>query len=1081
MCNGLRRSTLIQFSPSKRLIVHGRTRRRQSCIATSRSSSLTDSDPSYYCYEKLYSFKEGRKLGKGRYACWSYQDKKKQELLCNEIDVDQVDIILDLLTEEVGFQNIGVKHRTRIPNKDPSNVTCKTETVHSGSAKWDLKHDNKAAEIRSSEEVCMRLSSEKRSLVNCQGKKEGSSCSSYYSVSSTGENDSDNDVEMKHEDFYVRGESSKDDGEMKLYSRIYDEEDGKEESEELKKTNTAETYYGNQEWRKKSEKKLNVDSSQQQSQISLNIERNSQQQHDKKAERVAAQSQSRMKYKRHTEMSDSDSRRVIESSSSTQKRYSDTENKFIPSVQELASEHKGESCDSIAKKDKYRKQSNVILEASGIHETDKRVASSSYSSSVETRMKNWEDHSTQVSDRFEDQIEEKHQRFTQDHNEKFGLHETDKRVASSSSSSSLETKMKNSEDHLTQVSDLFEDQREEKHQRFTTSKESRVKSQQISEILDTHIINARRQSDIRNEKQQLQLETSSSSGEKVTMVQQSSLSSGVKMVEETTKESGKTGRKTTKASSFHVGMPSSSSSYKALKLIPEPNSSSSLPIAISSSSAGGEDAIASADHQQKSSGHFVGDFVEKAKHELSISEEAEQEKKPPHEVESVYEDGEQHEVKSSGEVGVKKGPSDEIWHQTDDTSSGDIGVKSGRSLWNVIGDMVRLRWARSETHTPKSGSGSGSGSGLGGGKAVSSNPSISSEGWFSGHEPDDSNDVKIASTKVPSSSKEKLELPLLLSSSSNTNANQKGSSSSKTMSPSVIEEESSMPAIQMRRSPAAVVKTTSGETYASSSTIEQIPLTQVAKPDDGGDNESGKVDRQPVGRKLARIDQVSQDRFDEWEEAYTIEAKQRKDDEFFMREALLEAKKAADLWEVPVGAVLVQDGKVIGRGYNLVEELRDSTAHAEMVCIREASNNLRSWRLSGTTLYVTLEPCPMCAGAILQARIDTLVWGAPNKLLGADGSWIRLFPDGDGGGGDKPPAPVHPFHPNMTVRRGVLSAECADAMQQFFQLRRKKQKKTQEPPPSPPPPPPSCLPITNRHHSKFFTKLHDTFSVMFCL
>ncbi|XP_039173799.1 tRNA(adenine(34)) deaminase, chloroplastic-like [Eucalyptus grandis] len=135
----------------------------------------------------------------------------------------------------------------------------------------------------------------------------------------------------------------------------------------------------------------------------------------------------------------------------------------------------------------------------------------------------------------------------------------------------------------------------------------------------------------------------------------------------------------------------------------------------------------------------------------------------------------------------------------------------------------------------------------------------------------------------------------------------------------------------------------------------------------------------------------------------------------FMREALVEAKKAAEKWEVPVGAVLVQHGKIIARGFNLVEQLRDSTAHAEMICIKEASNVLRSWRLAETTLYVTLEPCPMCAGAILQARVDTLVWGAPNKLLGADGSWVRLFPIGEGatasGGTDKPAPPVHPFHP----------------------------------------------------------------------
>ncbi|KAG2605618.1 hypothetical protein PVAP13_4NG082500 [Panicum virgatum] len=152
---------------------------------------------------------------------------------------------------------------------------------------------------------------------------------------------------------------------------------------------------------------------------------------------------------------------------------------------------------------------------------------------------------------------------------------------------------------------------------------------------------------------------------------------------------------------------------------------------------------------------------------------------------------------------------------------------------------------------------------------------------------------------------------------------------------------------------------------------------------------TGGKDAELKRRNFQRNKQVLKETFDEWEEAYQRDAEQRKADELFMREALLEAQRAADIWEVPVGAVLVQNGEIIARGCNLVEDLRDSTAHAEIVCIREASNKLKTWRLAETTLYVTLEPCAMCAGAILQARIDTVVWGAPNKLLGADGSWVR--------------------------------------------------------------------------------------------
>ncbi|KAL0904479.1 hypothetical protein M5K25_026600 [Dendrobium thyrsiflorum] len=244
----------------------------------------------------------------------------------------------------------------------------------------------------------------------------------------------------------------------------------------------------------------------------------------------------------------------------------------------------------------------------------------------------------------------------------------------------------------------------------------------------------------------------------------------------------------------------------------------------------------------------------------------------------------------------------------------------------------------------------------------------------------------------------------------------------------------------------------------------------------GGTNEAG-IKR----RKFQRNKQVLSEQFDEWEEAFKRENEQKKLDELFMREAILEAKKGADTWEVPVGAVLVQNGKIIARGCNMVEELRDSTAHAEMICIREASNLLRTWRLAETTLYVTLEPCPMCAGAILQARIDTVVWGAPNRLLGADGSWVRLFPGVDGGSHSmNPPSqmvgPVHPFHPNIIIRRGVLESECGDVMQQFFKLRRKKDKRPDESSP----PPPSCLPLSNRP-TKFFSKLHNIFCIMFCL
>jgi len=151
-------------------------------------------------------------------------------------------------------------------------------------------------------------------------------------------------------------------------------------------------------------------------------------------------------------------------------------------------------------------------------------------------------------------------------------------------------------------------------------------------------------------------------------------------------------------------------------------------------------------------------------------------------------------------------------------------------------------------------------------------------------------------------------------------------------------------------------------------------------------------------------------------------------DIFFMKEALRQAKKAADSEEVPVGAVLVHQDKIIARGYNQVELLKDATAHAEMLCLTSGAHVLENWRLLDTTLYCTLEPCVMCAGAILASRVKRLVWAAPDLRLGANGSWIDLF------------AQKHPMH-TVEVCSGVLAEEAAFLMKDFFQTRRLSGKK----------------------------------------
>jgi len=153
------------------------------------------------------------------------------------------------------------------------------------------------------------------------------------------------------------------------------------------------------------------------------------------------------------------------------------------------------------------------------------------------------------------------------------------------------------------------------------------------------------------------------------------------------------------------------------------------------------------------------------------------------------------------------------------------------------------------------------------------------------------------------------------------------------------------------------------------------------------------------------------------------------EDERFMYEALKEAWKAFKADEVPVGAVLVKDNQIIARGHNQVEMLKDATAHAEMLCLTAGESAVENWRLTQTTLYCTIEPCSMCAGAMFLTRIQTLVWGAPDLRHGAHGSWVNLFDT------------VHPIH-TIQVRQGVLETPCAQLLKDFFQLQRQQKKKS---------------------------------------
>ena len=143
-----------------------------------------------------------------------------------------------------------------------------------------------------------------------------------------------------------------------------------------------------------------------------------------------------------------------------------------------------------------------------------------------------------------------------------------------------------------------------------------------------------------------------------------------------------------------------------------------------------------------------------------------------------------------------------------------------------------------------------------------------------------------------------------------------------------------------------------------------------------------------------------------------------------MKEALAEARLAAAEGEVPIGAVVVFEGRIVGRGRNARERLHDPTAHAEILALQEAARSLQRWRLSGCALYATLEPCPMCAGALVNARIEQLFYGVPDPKAGAAGTLFDIPRD-------------ERLNHRLTVEAGLLADECGAVLKEFFKARRK--------------------------------------------
>lgn len=149
--------------------------------------------------------------------------------------------------------------------------------------------------------------------------------------------------------------------------------------------------------------------------------------------------------------------------------------------------------------------------------------------------------------------------------------------------------------------------------------------------------------------------------------------------------------------------------------------------------------------------------------------------------------------------------------------------------------------------------------------------------------------------------------------------------------------------------------------------------------------------------------------------------------QYWMREAIQEALKAEAIGEVPIGAIVVWQNQIIGRGYNLRETTFDATAHAELIAIRQASEKLGAWRLLDCTLYVTLEPCPMCAGAIVQARVPTVVYGTTDPKAGCAGTLMNLLQEPR-------------FNHRTEVIDGIMQEECAALLTNFFRKLRSKKK-----------------------------------------
>lgn len=190
---------------------------------------------------------------------------------------------------------------------------------------------------------------------------------------------------------------------------------------------------------------------------------------------------------------------------------------------------------------------------------------------------------------------------------------------------------------------------------------------------------------------------------------------------------------------------------------------------------------------------------------------------------------------------------------------------------------------------------------------------------------------------------------------------------------------------------------------------------------------NNQVKLTPEERKQHKLELRNAKRLEKEKKLQEAEELQKKEDEKYMKEAIKLAKKAASIGEVPIGAVIVYEGKIIGRGYNRRETDKSTLSHAEITAIKKASKKLNDWRLEKTTIYITLEPCQMCAGAIVQARIPRAVMGSMNPKAGCAGSIINMFE-------------MSEFNHRVKITKGILESECSELLTDFFSKLRVKLK-----------------------------------------